>query len=272
MKPNTRGTAALSVSALLAITSLAACTSTTTTRTVSSPITERRTLVATNAPLATSTWTFSGTTGTTITGHVNWASCVSERAWTMEQQRTVRRRPIPLAGWGLVVAGSTLTGIGLATRDFSAPEPACPTNTIDYNTQMLYGSSCGHRPDNDASNAEVLVGAIATVVGIGVLSIHPSDRTQTLRSEPHLETATGPCIAAADLSTLILVLKLGERQFVRVALDANGDARVELPANLPASARPKPGAELPIVVYRPPPAAAALLPRWQVIGTVHVPE
>jgi hypothetical protein len=270
MKSKTRGTAAArSLSALLAIAALTACTSTTTTRTVSSPITEQRARVAANAPLATSTWMLSGTT---ITGHVTWASCLSQRAWTIEQQRSVHRRPIPLAGWGLLAGGGALVGVGLGTRDNSAPEPACPTDTIDYNLQMLYGSSCGHRPNNDASNTELIVGAVAMAAGLVVLSIGPSDQTQTLRSEPHLETATGPCIAAADLSTLILVLKLGERQFVRVALEPNGDARIELPANLPASARPKPGAELPIVVYRPPPAAAALLPRWQVIGTVHVPE
>ena|SRR5450432_3401649 len=110
------------------------------------------------------------------------------------------------------------------------------------------------------------------VAGLAVLSVGPSDQTQTLSSQPHLETATGPCISAADLATLSLVLKLGERQFVRVALEASGDASIELPAHLPPSARPKPGADLPIVVYRPPPGAAGVLPRWQVIGTVHVPE
>jgi hypothetical protein len=253
----------------VAIMLVGGCSSTTTTQTVSSPIAERRTRVDADEPIVTSTWALEGSK---ITGHVSWASCVSQRSWTTEQQSTVRRRPIPVAGWGLLLGGGALVGVGLGTRDSSAPEPACPTDPVAYNEQMLYGPSCGHTPSNGSSNAEVLIGAIAMVAGLAVLSVSSSDQTQTLSSQPHAETATGPCISPADLATLSLVLKLGERQFVHVALESNGEAVIELPAHLPSSVRLAPGADLPIIVYRAPRSAAAILPRWQVVGNVHVPE
>jgi hypothetical protein len=253
----------------VAVTLATACSSTTTTQTVSSPVTELRTMVDPDEPIATSTWALEGSK---VTGHVSWASCVSQRSWTTEQQSTVRRRPIPIAGWGLLLGGGALVGVGLGTRDSSAAEPACPTDPVAYNEQMLYGPSCGHSPSNGSSNAEVLVGAIAMVAGLAVLSVSSSAQTQTLGSQPHAETATGPCISPADLATLSLVLKLGERQFVHVALQSNGEAVIELPAHLPSSARLTPGADLPIVVYRAPRSVAGILPRWQLVGTVHVPE
>jgi len=101
--------------------------------------------------------------------------------------------------------------------------------------------------------------------------VSPSDQTQILNSQPHAETITGPCIAPADLAVLSLVLKLGKSQFVHVALEPNGEASIRLPADVAASVL-QPGADLPIVVYRAPPAAAGILRRWQVVGTVHVPE
>ena len=120
------------------------CTSTTTTQTVSSPVAERRTRVEQSGSVVTSQWMFEGSQ---ITGHVNWATCLSQRSWTTEEQRTVRRNPIPLAGWGLVVGGLALGGVGVASRDSSPPEGACPTDPVAYNLQMLYGPHCGASPE-----------------------------------------------------------------------------------------------------------------------------
>lgn len=254
--------------ALCVVAVVTACSSTTTTRMASSPVAERRLSVDANAPVVTSTWMFDSSK---ITGHVNWASCVSQRSWTTEQQRIVHYEPIPLVVGGLLVGGSALFGLGIATHDFTFPEQACPSDPIEYNLQMLYGPSCGHGPNNDASDAELITGAIAIAVGLATFAARPKDQIQT-QSQSHAETATGPCISTADLATLSLVLKLGEKQFLHVALEPSGDASIELPAHLPVSARPKPGSDLPVVVYRAPPGAANVLSRWQVVGTVHVPE
>jgi len=252
----------------VAVSFTAGCSNTVTTQAVSSPIVEHRTSVDSSAPVVTSTWLIEGSK---ITGHVSWASCVSQRSWTTEERRTVSRRPIPLLGWGLIAGGSALVGVGLATRDYRTAEPPCPTDTIAYNWQKLYGPSCGYKPNNGASNTEVLVGAVALAAGLIALSVSPSDQTQISNSQPHAETVTGPCIAPADLAVLSLVLKLNERQFVHVALEPNGEASIQLPARLTSSVL-RPGADLPIVVYRAPPAANSILKRWQVVGTVHVPE
>jgi len=77
----------------IAVWFAAGCSKTVTTQAVSSPIAEHRTSVNSSAPVVTSTWRLEGTE---ITGHVTWASCVSQRSWTTEERRTVSRRPVPL--------------------------------------------------------------------------------------------------------------------------------------------------------------------------------
>lgn len=249
---------------------VAGCSSTVTTQAVSSPVAEQRTRVDASVPLVTSNWTLDGSQ---ITGHVSWASCVSQRSWTIEQQRTVHRRPIPAAGWGLLAGGAVLGTVGIATAHYSPAQPACPSGT----GPSLYGPSCGDpTPDNTAPEAELVTGLLAVALGLGVLAVGPSDQTTTLSSQPHAETATVPCISEPDLATLVLVLELGENKFLHVELQPNGDASIELPSAVRSSASAssllRPGADLPIVVYRAPAAASAVLARWQVVGTVRVPE
>ncbi|HEX3774379.1 MAG TPA: hypothetical protein VHV51_07940 [Polyangiaceae bacterium] len=65
-----------------------------------------------------------------------------------------------------------------------------------------------------------------------------------------------------------MLLKLGENEFLHVAAEADGAASVEIPQGV----RLKPGSDLPVLVYRASPATAPMIPRWQVVGTVHVPE
>jgi hypothetical protein len=132
-----------------------------------------------------------------------------------------------------------------------------------------FGNECEPElPDNTASNVAVIMGSLAMGVGMALLWIKPSDTITVLKHEPHAEKSVSPCIVAEDLSTMVLLLKLGANRFVHVTVDANGDAS----ADLTASARLPKGADLEVLVYRAPPAFAQALPRWTTIGHVHVPD
>ena len=243
-----------------------ACSTTMVLQTVSSPVVEQRSRVDLGAPVIASEWSV---VGDKIVGRVSFAACVSQRRWATEERRVVHRRPIPALGWAFLAAGAMLVTVGLATNKAPVATVACSDDPQTRNLQMLYGDPCGgSQPDNTASDIELLSGALAIAVGIGTLALSPSDQTTSIKREPHAETVTQACIAPGDLATLALVLKLGEHRFLHVAVNADGFASIDLPSGIHLT----PGAEVPIVVYRAPPAAASVLPRWQVVGLVHVPE
>ena len=67
---------------------------------------------------------------------------------------------------------------------------------------------------------------------------------------------------------MVLVLKLGPNRFVHVTVQPDGEAS----ADLAPGAHLSKGADLPVLVYRAPPTLAKTLPRWTVVGRVHVPD
>lgn len=220
------------------------CTSTTSTQTVSSPVSEQRWRLDPKQPVVSSEWRLEGTQ---IVGHIAWAVCGSQRKWTSSVQRRTHLEPIPAVGWGLLGGAAALQIVNWTTRDYDA----------------------GPRDSkNDVANVALITGALAAIAGTLVLVVEPSDRVTTLKSEAYTQTKNGPCITESDLSTLVLVLKLAEKRFAHVTVEATGTAHVDLPAGT----RLVPGSDLPILVYRAPKVAANELHPWQVVGTLHVPE
>lgn len=243
---------------------LGGCAQSETTRTVKSPVQERRRQVNASEPLLSSEWQVEGGR---ILGHVMWSSCVRERSWSVEEQRVEHVRPLPEAG--IITGGAGLAAIitGLALRD-TKPTTECTTVYSQRSDVPGFESCSTQQPENGGSDVAIVVGALALVTGAVLLGIKPSDKITVLKREPHAETSVSPCVAAEDLSIMILLVKLGPNRFVHVTVDAHGEASADLPAN----ARLPKGADLEILVYRAPPVLAKALPRWTAIGHVHVPD
>ena len=242
---------------------LGGCAQSVTTQTVKSPVFERRTQVAANEPLLRSEWQVAGGR---VVGHVSWGSCVSQRSWSVEEQRIDHVRPSPPAGILMAGAGAAATVVGLATHN-SQLTIKC-TDTVSSSEFGSFQDCRGVEPDNTGSNVAILSGALLLVVGSVLIATRPSDKVTVLKHEPHAETSVSPCIAPEDLSVMSLLLKLGPNRFAHITVAADGEAS----ADLPADAHLPRGADLDIVVYRAPTAFAATLPRWTAVGHVHVPD
>ena len=244
------------------------CLPTESNETVKSPVLERRTPVDPGAPLVTSEWRVEGGK---VVGHVQWSACKSERTWAVEEQHVKRVRPQPTAGWLALGVGALAGAVAVAA--YHRPGTVC-TDTYpqvagsdDPITPAL--ASChADQPDNSVSGVALAVGAIAIVTGLVLLAVRPSEQVTVLKHEPHAESEVGSCVSPAELSDMSLVLKLGPSRFAHVTLQPDGEAA----ADLSARARLPKGADLPVLVYRAPPALKDALPRFQVIGQVHVPE
>ncbi|MEI9936877.1 MAG: hypothetical protein WDO69_06615 [Pseudomonadota bacterium] len=242
---------------------LGGCMQRETTQTVKSPVLERRTQADASEPLLRSEWQVEDGR---IVGHVVWGSCVSERAWSVEEQKIEHVRPLPAAGWLTAGAGSAAIITGLAIRNTQLTVKC--TDVPQSGEEPSFPVCQGQEPENGASNAAIVVGTLALVTGAVLIAIRPSDKVTVLKHEPHAERSVSPCIAPEDLAVMSLLLKLGKNRFVHVTVAANGEAS----ADLAASAHLPKGADLDIVVYRAPPVFAKALPRWTVIGHVHVPD
>ena len=231
-----------------------------TEKTVKSPILERRTPVDASAPLVQSEWRVEDGK---VVGDVVWASCVSHRTWTVDEQRVKRVRPIREAAWLTFGAGAAFSILGLATRDTEW------TAKCSQDFQATGFETCNAQPpDNTFSDLNIVAGALGLVTGSILLALEPSDTITVLKHEPHSETTVASCVATEDLSDMSLLLKLGPNRFVHVSLQSDGQASADLG---PGARLPK-GADLPILVYRAPPTLTKILPRWQTIGHVHVPD
>ena len=242
-------------------TGTSACTSTTSERTVTGPITEQRTRLDPNVPVITSDWSLEGRT---VTGQLHLSACVSVRKWITSDERVVHREPLTGWGWGFVGVGTVTELVGILTRDSSAPPPPCMSGYVTAD-----GSQCGGPgPDNTGSLAAVVVGAAMVAGGLLMIAESPSDHVTTLKSEQHTETTHGTCILPRDLSTLSLLLRVADNRYVHLDVSENGAAH----ADLPPAVHLRPGADLPVIVYRGPAALADAIPRMQVVGSLHVPE
>ena len=240
------------------------CAESVTTQTVKSPVLERRTQADESEPLLRSEWQVEAGR---IVGKVTWGSCVSERSWSVEEQRVEHVRPIPAAGYLTAGAGAAAIIGGLAAYK-RQPVTTCTDVFPLHPDETAYQSCNTAQPENTGSKVAVLFGSVALVTGILLLAIKPSDKVTVLKHEPHVEKSVSPCVAAEDVAVMSLLLKLGANRFVHITVDKDGEASVDLPA----SARLPKGADLDVVVYRAPAALTKTLPRWTTIGHVHVPE
>jgi hypothetical protein len=256
----TNGALALGL-ALSAQLALGGCAHSVTEQTVKSPLLERRTQVDASEPLVQSEWQV---VGGRVVGHVTWGSCVSQRRWSIEKRRVERVRPLPTPAWLAVGAGAASMTVGYALRK-TDPVVECHEG---FTADAYFRDCRAELPDNTTSDILLVAGVTAVVGGLLALGIHPSDKVTVLEHEPYAETKVAPCFAVEDLSDMSLVLKLGADRFVHVTVQPDGEAS----ADLSPGARLPRGADLPILVYRAPPALVKTLPRWQVVGTVHVPE
>jgi len=166
-------------------------------------------------------------------------------------------RPLPTAG--LILVGGGLAGVvaGIATRKSEGPTTCGLVGATNTCIQEA--------PDNTTANVAAVTGGLAVAMGVLLLTIKPADKVTVLQHEPHAEKSISPCIAPAELN---LLLKLGPNRFTHITVDQNGQASADLPAH---AQLPK-GAELEIVVFRAPPVFSKALPKWTVVGHVHVPE
>lgn len=243
---------------------LGACAENVTVQAVKSPVLEQRTQVDASEPLLQSEWQVDAGR---IVGKVTWGSCVSERSWSVEEQRVEHVRPIPAAGYLAAGAGAAAIIGGLAAYK-TQPVTTCTDVYPLHPDESAYQSCKTGYPENTGSKVAVLFGSVALVTGIMLLAIKPSDKVTVLKHEPHAEKSVSPCIAAEDVAVMSLLLKLGANRFAHITVDKDGEASVDLPAN----ARLPKGADLDVVVYRAPAALTKTLPRWTTIGRVHVPE
>jgi hypothetical protein len=243
-----------------ATVALVGCAHSVSTQTVKSPVLERRTQVNPSEPLLRSEWQVDGGR---IVGRVMWGSCVSERSWSVDEQRVERVRPSTTAGLLAIGAGVAAIIGGLAA--YSSEAVVTCTNVPG---QAGYQSCKSEAPSNTESKAASVLGTAVLGMGVILLAVKPSDKVTVLKHEPHAEKGVSPCIAAEDLSVMSLLLKLGPNRFAHITVAPDGQAS----ADLPPSARLPKGADLDVVVYRAPRALANALPRWTKVGQVHVPE
>lgn len=155
------------------------------------------------------------------------------------------------------MVGGGLGALGLA---FALRKPI-PESTCE----PAYGSAYSPCPDRQADNSLPLVlglvGIGSAVAGLTLVGSGSSLKVEQSNPQPHSTRETTSCVPPRDLLQLALVLKAG-RKLVPVRLDADGNASGVLPDDYPL----RPGAALPIIVYRVPRGAEHILKRGLVLG------
>jgi hypothetical protein len=216
----------------------------------STPVKLRLRKLAMDAPAFTSTWRVAPDR---IEGHLDWQQCEREISWTNKRVRVSRSTSTRTAGAVLLgLSGVAMLG-ALATRP--EPEKRCGFNGCSFSS-----------PDATPSKAWAASALVLLTGGVVLMVVGGGTKLETLADEPKQARSTGPCLSPAEVSELLLVLKVGPKLWP-VRLEQNGDVRVLVPEGT----RVPTGVDLQLVVFRAPSAAGDLpLIRGQVLETLRL--
>jgi hypothetical protein len=188
-------------------------------------------------PPFTSQWELDGRE---LSGVIVPSTCTIDRSWSAQRTRTTVREPDTGSGAAAMALGSAIAVTSLI---------------------MMAARDSG----GEIFGAGLLVGCVVTGVGSTTLWMKPSSKTEVIAEEPQRTTSQGPCVLPGELQELGLVARVGPKRLVHLPLASDGNASVTLPDDVALT----PGAEIPIVVFRPP-LRSDYFRQGQVLGTVRV--